>query len=128
MKKLLCSLLLVAGGLATGAAAAGDELDVPVMMWSDGDLDTCSLGAVTGLDPNGDNFLAVRAGPGTGHRMLDKIHTDDEVWIFDENNGWFGVAYGAPNISCSPIRGNRPYDGPGSTGWVFGKYVKIIAG
>ncbi|MDA4844124.1 SH3 domain-containing protein [Hoeflea poritis] len=128
MKKLLCGLLLATGALAAGFAVAGDELDVPVMMWSDGDLDTCSLGAVTGLDPNGDNFLAVRAGPGTGHRMLDKIHTDDEVWIFDENNGWFGVAYGSPNISCSPIRGNRPYDGPGSTGWVFGKYVKIIAG
>ncbi|WP_136659029.1 SH3 domain-containing protein [Nitratireductor sp. XY-223] len=128
MKKLLCGLLLITGGLAAGLAMAGDELDVPVMIWADGDFDTCAVGAVTGLDPKGDNFLAVRAGPGTGHHMLDKIHTNDRVWVFDENNGWYGIAYGSPNISCSPVRNNRPYDGPGSTGWVFGKYVTIIAG
>ena len=98
------------------------------MMWADGDLDVCSVGAVRGLDPNGDNFLAVRSGPGSGHRMLDKIHTDDRVWIFDENNGWFGIVYGSNNVNCSPIRSNRPYSGPGKTGWVFGKYVKAVAG
>ncbi|MEX3008632.1 SH3 domain-containing protein [Hoeflea sp. TYP-13] len=125
-KSLLGTLLVTCGIMLTPALAA--ELDVPVMMWADEDLDVCSLGAVRGLDPNGDNFLAVRAGPGTGHRMLDKIHTDDHVWIFDENNGWFGVAYGSQDISCSPIPADRPYDGPGRKGWVFGKYVKIIAG
>ena len=127
MKKFLRAMLVVTCGLLFGSAVAG-ELDVPVMMWADGDLDVCSLGAVSGLNPDGDNFLAVRAGPGTGHRMLDKIHTDDRVWIFDENNGWFGVAYGRDEIECSPIPANRPYDGPGKTGWVYGKYVTVIAG
>ncbi|MCY6381059.1 SH3 domain-containing protein [Hoeflea prorocentri] len=126
MRKLFAGIILAAS-VVLGPALA-EELDIPVMVWAADDLATCSFGVVTGLDPSGDNFLAVRAGPGSGHRMLNKINTNDEVWIFDENNGWFGIAYGSPDINCSPASADRPYIGPGKTGWVFGKYVKIIAG
>ena len=95
---------------------------------ADGDLDTCALGRVKGLNPRGDNFLAVRAGPGTRHKMIDKLHTGDEVWMFDRKGDWIGIAYGASDISCSPIKADRRYRGPGKTGWVHKAFIEVIAG
>ncbi len=55
MRKTLLAAMVAVSGMFAGSAFAA-ELDVPVMMWADGDLDVCSVGAVRGLDPNGDNF------------------------------------------------------------------------
>ena len=122
--------LLVALGVPyafENMALAGD-LKEPVMIIADGDLDTCGVGKVTGLNPKGDNFLAVRAGPGAKFKLLDKIHTDDLVWMFQDKGDWIGIVYGSDDISCSPVKADKPYDGPGKQGWVFKKYITLIAG
>jgi hypothetical protein len=68
--------------------------------------DGCSrTGRVRGLDPNGDNFLAVRTGPGTGFQEIDRIFTGDKVSICSRQGKWYRVKYG------------------GGSGWVYGKYV-----
>jgi Caspase domain/Bacterial SH3 domain len=68
--------------------------------------DSCSrLGRVRGLDPNGDNFLAVRTGPGTGFQEIDRIYTDDKVSICSRQGKWYRVKYG------------------GGAGWVYGRYI-----
>ncbi|MGQ0563831.1 MAG: SH3 domain-containing protein, partial [Gemmobacter sp.] len=69
---------------------------------------------VTGLDPNGDNFLAVRSGPGTEYRKIDELHTGDQVRTCDLRGNWVGVYYGAG--------GNR------KSGWVFRRYLADGAG
>ncbi|MCP4316005.1 MAG: SH3 domain-containing protein [Hyphomicrobiales bacterium] len=125
MRKTLFGALIAAMGLLAGPAVPA-ELDVSVMMWADGGRKVCGAGTVSGADSG--NALSVRSGPGSGHGVIDKIKVGDRVWIFDENNGWFGIVYGTRNVNCSPIRANRPYDGPGKSGWVFGKYVTIVAG
>lgn len=127
MPRILFVFCLIIGAAIVYPGQAGDNR-VPVMMHADGDLDTCAFGKVSGLNPNGDNFLAVRAGPGTSYAMIDKIHTDDEVWLFDQKGGWIGIVYGTNNVNCSPINADAPYTGPGQTGWVFGKYITVVAG
>lgn len=68
--------------------------------------DACSrIGRVRGLDPNGDNFLAVRTGPGTGFQEIDRIFTGDKVAICSSKGKWYRVKYG------------------GGSGWVYGRYV-----
>ena len=122
---------VIAGGallLAASAIVASQTLDVPVVEMADGDFDTCAVGEVHGLNPDGDNFLAVRSGPGSSYEMIDKLKTGDQVWMFSEQGNWMGVVYGSDQISCDPIKKDRVYDGPGRKGWIFNKYVKMIAG
>ena len=69
-------------GFATGmilssGAALSQSLDVPVVIPpGDGQVADCATSTVSGLDPAGDNFLAVRSGPGTKHRKIDEIHME----------------------------------------------------
>ncbi len=124
-RKALFGVAVIISG--TGLAVA-QSLDVPVIVTTNEDLDTCAVGEVYGLNPDGDNFLAVRAGPGTDHAMIDKIHTGDRVWMFSERGKWISIVYGSDEINCSPVEKDRVYDGPGRKGWVYGKYVRVIAG
>ncbi len=68
--------------------------------------DACNrFGKVRGLDPNGDNFLSVRTGPGTGYEEIDRIFNGNGVSICSQQGKWLKVKYG------------------GGRGWVYGKYV-----
>jgi hypothetical protein len=106
---------------------------VPVMVGGEPDLDACSgVGIVVGLNPDGDNFLAVRTGPGTGFAMLDKIHTGQQFFDCDRDGNWVGIVYSRDDqAECgvsTPIAERRPYAGPCNWGWVFRKYTRLIAG
>ncbi len=72
-------------------------------------VDTCNgYGRVVGLDPNGDNFLSVRTGPGSGFNEITRLYTGNEVSICSRSGKWLRVIYGA-----------------GAKGWVFGRYVSV---
>lgn len=128
MKKILSLMVALGISHVFVSMAFAEEPEVPVMMLAEGDLDTCGVGKVVGLNPKGDNFLAVRSGPGAKFRQLDKIHTNDLVWMFQYTGDWIGVVYGSDDISCSPIKADKPYVGPGKKGWVFKKFITLIAG
>ncbi|WP_099867977.1 SH3 domain-containing protein [Pararhizobium haloflavum] len=53
-----------------------------------------SQSIVSGLDPNGDGFLAVRAGPGTEYRKIDQLHNGDAVYICGARGDWLAIVYG----------------------------------
>jgi hypothetical protein len=58
-------------------------------------VDSCNrIGRVRGLDVNGDNFLSVREGPGTGFTEVDRIFTGDKVRICDQKGRWLKIRYG----------------------------------
>ena len=124
------TLLLVLALFSAHGVIAGERAQARrVMIHADGEgLDTCALAEVKGLDPRGDNFLAVRAGPGTAYAMRDRLHTGDRVWLFDQVGDWMGIVYGSTEIECGPETRDRPYDGPGRTGWVYKRYLKPLAG
>jgi len=119
---------------STGDAAAIPAQ--PVRYGIDGpDLDSCGgVGEVTGLDPNGDNFLAVRAAPDANAAESDRLDAGQSVSFCDsaKDDSWIGVVYDkSGEADCgtgSPIAATKPYDGPCKAGWVSAKYVKLIAG
>jgi hypothetical protein len=92
----------------------------------------CSSGEVVGLDPNGDNFLSVRSGPGgPPYREIDRLFSSDAVRVCDRKAPWFAVVYSTrkPQESCDiGSKGTRrPYMGPCQYGWVHSRYIKVNA-
>jgi hypothetical protein len=107
---------------------------VPVLVGNVADLDACmTVGEVSGLDRQGDGFLAVRTGPGEGHAMVDKLTTGRQVYHCDERGTWMGIVCtnDPGEVDCgvaSPRDAPEPYTGPCLSGWVHARWVKAIAG
>jgi hypothetical protein len=129
--------LLIAMGIVVGSSEAPAADGKPVLVGGEADLDACgSSGIVIGLDPAGDNFLAIRSGPAVKFAMLLRVRADQQLIICDwghddRGDEWLGVVVPVEGQDCgvgSPIAERRRYDGPCRSGWVHGKYVRIVAG
>lgn len=107
---------------------------IPVRYGFDGpEMDACgSYGEVTGLNPEGDNYLSVRASPFVGGYELDRLEPGQGVSMCDYKDGWVGIVYDKEGeTDCgtgSPIPEVRDYDKPCSSGWVSEDFVTLIAG
>lgn len=124
-------LLTVALAIATGASAAlAGGTGVPVMVGGESDLDACAgIAVVIGLDPAGDNFLAVRTGPGVSHAQADRLPPSATVHVCEERGNWRGIVYPAGDCGvATPIAVRQAYDGPCKSGWVYGAYLSPLAG
>lgn len=115
------------------AATLAQDKSMPVMAGGDLDFDACgSQGLVRDLNPqDGDGLLAVRAGPGSGYAMQDKVYNGYVLNICDDRGQWLGVVYSHKTEDCgvgTPWPKARAYTGPCRAGWVFRKYVKDYAG
>lgn len=122
---IICSIVSLSAALAQSSK--------PVSVGGEASLDACGgVGAVIGLDPRGDNFLAVRSGPGAKYKMIDKLHAGQMFFDCDAQGKWIGIVYSRkPNAACgvsSPVRKRQAYRGPCRSGWIFKKYTKLIAG
>lgn len=114
--------------LLLGAAVTAAQAE-PVLVGGDADFDACgSQGEVSGLNPSGDNFLAVRDGPAPDAAQLDQLHAGDVVNLCDEFEGWYGVVYGDDCGVGTPVATRAPYDGPCKSGWVSMRYITVTAG
>jgi len=130
MKAVLLAALLV------GASALAATPDRPVRIGTVApDLDAClSQGEVTGLNPRGDNYLTVRAGPGRDARDIGRLGPGHIVNVCEERGEWLGIVFGPagrPEEDCgvgSNIPRPRAYDGPCHSGWVAARYIRIVAG
>jgi len=109
-------------------AAAQSPDPVPVTVGGSPDGDACpTLGRVSGLNPDGDNFLAVR----TGYGRVDRVTTGQLLWICGTRGGWHAVVYSRKGGDCgvsTPVDSAQPYDGPCRSGWVYSNYVIAVAG
>jgi hypothetical protein len=117
--------------------AADPERSVPIMIGGNEELDACGGWAeVSGLNPKGDGFLAVRSGPGTRYGMRDKLREGDGVYLCDGRAGskWVAIVYPKPGQNTSECKVSSPiarridYRGPCRFGWVHGDWIKLIAG
>jgi hypothetical protein len=128
--------LLVAMSAAAFAAMAAKR-DVPVIVGEQEDLDACGGWAeVSGLNPKGDGFLAVRGGPGTDHALRDRLREGDGFFVCgtSRDGAWMAIVYpraGQTAETCD-VSGAVPeahaYRGPCASGWVNAAWVRILAG
>ena len=108
----------------------------PVRVGFDGpEFDACGgYGEIEGLNPDGDNFLSVRAAPDVDAEELDRLSSGTGVSMCEQADGWIGIVYeasGASGAQCgtgSPVPSVRDYDGPCRSGWVSERFVKLVAG
>lgn len=122
----------VATGLRGVPAAARMAEAVPVVVGGPASTAACPGGGeVVGLDPQGDDVLSVRSGPGGGaYGEVDRIHTGQRVKICDMSGPWFAVLYdpsGDTDI-CDvdrPWTVRRAYAGRCRQGWVYSRYVDV---
>ena len=119
---LLSAALLVWSSTSTYAQVA-------VTLEGGTGLDPCSGVQIYGLNPRGDGFLAIRSGPGTNYRKIGELYNGNIVAGCDYRRGWYGIVYGGRDCGTgSPIARTAPYRGPCRSGWVYGKYVRVVAG
>lgn len=128
---ILAALAFVCLPLATSA----QQRHVPVIAGQNAGYDACgTVGVVRGLDPNGDGFLAVRAGPASNYAKLDELNNGNLVYICDQSGkggNWLGVVYTRGNADCgvgTPWPRAAAYTGPCNSGWVYRKFIADYAG
>ena len=102
-------LLLFALALLTSPTAA-QQLQVEFTIIEDDQAAGCLAADVTGLDPGGDGFLAVRTGPGSGYAKVDEIHEGDRVRSCARQGPWHGIYYGNPRRK----------------GWAHGNWLNVL--
>ena len=105
--------------MATTPMALADQMTPPtqaVMLGGDASFDACSsYGMVDGLKDVAGNFLALRGFPGTQGEMIAKLENKQDLWMCQEQNGWFGVVIPDGDTDCavsSPIADSGPIYGP----------------
>lgn len=125
------ALFLLTAVLATpaGSALAGDGT-VPVRVGGSNQVNACgTTGTIVGLDPKGENFLAVRAAPHITARETDRLAGGREVFVCGLQGAWMAVVYGKAKCGVNkPIAERGPYKGPCKSGWVSKRFVEVIAG
>lgn len=131
LRWIACGLFLTLALSFEAAAVHADE-SVPVMVGGEAELDACGgVGEVRGLNPRGDGFLAVRAGPGGKFPMIDRLYNGNRVYFCDKRGDWIGIVYGDPKQDCgvaSPLPKRQSYKGPCQSGWAYRKWLVLIAG
>jgi hypothetical protein len=86
VKKLLTTAAVL---VALFGGASAQRPSVPVVIESDDDDAPCAGGVVVDLDPHGDGFLAVKAGPGLNYAHIDKLYNNGA----QERGDWWAIVY-----------------------------------
>lgn len=136
MRALLLNALAIAASFVFGASVAhtqepGPRPAVPIIIEASS-FDACGgNGVIEGLDPSGDGFLAVRSGPGTRHREIDRLYNGEEVYLCVTSGRWIGIVYTRQRQDCNVTTSwitTQPYTGPCRSGWVHRNWVRLYAG
>ncbi len=108
-----------------------------VMVGGQTEFDACgAIGEPKGLNPKGDNFLALKAAPNLASKRKAKLGPKKAFFICEYSNDdtWVGVVVpmGRQSLEDCGLGGTmerrQAYKGPCMQGWVAAKYVEVIAG
>jgi hypothetical protein len=112
-------LLLIAAALAAlTTVTAANRLTVPVIVGGIENADACpGTGIVEGLDPHGDGFLAVKAGPGLSFdASTNSITARRSTSVNTGVTGWLSYTVGlaiGPNAATFLVLGQGQCPTPG---------------
>jgi hypothetical protein len=131
MHKLIIAALATV--LSTAAAAQyRPVVPVTILGARDGHEEiTCGTGVVRRLDPRGDGFLAVKAGPGLAFDRIDRLFNGDPVYICGQRGEWLAVVYTRARQDCNLERAwprTMAYTGPCRSGWAHGRWITAVSG
>jgi len=89
---------------------------------------------IAGIDKNADGFIAVRSGPSTKYKIIDKIKKNGLVVNICEKKGnWYPIIYTSSKnykyMNCKIINSDKKieYKGPCNSGWIYKKYLTNFA-
>jgi hypothetical protein len=121
---------------AAGGQEAGIHPRVPVIIeHSPEGYDPCAYGVVHNLDPKGDGFLAVKAGPGLHYERIDKLYNGESVIICGGKGVWYAIIYTKArqgqhmrycDVDENPVK-TFPYTGPCRSGWAHQRWINQIS-
>jgi hypothetical protein len=109
----------------------------PVMVGGSSELDACgAVGVPQGLNPKGDNFLAVKSAPNISAKRKTKLTPGQQFIIceYSADEKWIGILVPIGKMgldACQvtgPIAKRQVYRGPCMQGWVAARYVQVVAG
>ena len=130
MNKLFFILLSLVCSFETIA----QNISIPVNIGGSDNLDACSsLGYVSGFKSK-KGFLAVRSGSDTTYQIIDKLRKGQRVFIcqISPDTNWYGIVYsykyGDDCGVASPVINAQPYSGKCKSGWVYARWIKLVAG
>jgi hypothetical protein len=117
------SICMMVAILCGGSALVlAQKAAVPVMYGVDAEFETCGWGQIS-------KATTVRSGPGTGYSKTGDLKAGAGVTMFGDKGDWIGIAYGSESmVDCPPRKTDKAYDGPGKSGWVLKKHVRLVAG
>ena len=87
------------------ALCGATALHAQTMVPPRGEIITDTGCLVRGLDPNGDGFLALRAGPGSGYAEIGRLHNGDSAYLRACEGKWCFVQNGALNGREAQFKG-----------------------
>jgi hypothetical protein len=104
--------------------------EVPIVIQATQEA-SCASGVVTGLDPRGDGFLAVKSGPHLKFSKIDQLFNGQDVYLCESRGDWIGIVYPVDErcgVGSKSWSVTDSYSGPCSSGWVYKAWIKATAG
>ena len=105
---------------------------MPVAVGGEPNLDGCgATDVIRGIiSRRGDGFLAMRSGVETKYKIIYKFYRNGKkVTMCDDKGKWVGIIYGEDcGEAYDNIAKRKPYEGSCKSGWIFEKYIRMIAG
>lgn len=121
----------------TGPAYQAQEPEVVPMVGREGpEADACvGIGSVFGLNPNGEEFLAVRERPDEYAPKKGELSSSTLIWLCDADGDWQGIVYPTGEdqelSDCEasvPMDEPEPYTGPCESGWIPARNIQLVLG
>ena len=131
--RIVAAALLTA--LSAGGWAAPASWNVIIGLAGPNVAACGQTGRPKGLNPRGDNFLAVKAGPDLRARRTDKLGPTATFHVcgINPDGEWTSIVY-APaqrtSAQCGvrdAVTTPRPYRGPCRSGWTYTRYVELTS-
>ena len=132
---MLLRAALIAVLATFGPAGPAETGEIVPLIGLDGpQADGCGgIGQVSGLLPNGAEFLTVRERPEDYGRKKGELAPRSLIWLCDARDDWQGIVYPTGDDqelgdcrTSSAVAVPEPYSGPCESGWIPARQIQLV--